>query len=385
MNKRDLSEIVNNLDNHIVNVFKKLHSNPELSNEEYETTRYIKELLEEVDVEIIDSGLKTGVIAEIGSKEGPIVALRCDIDALPINEETELEYKSNNKEKMHACGHDFHISTVLGVAYLLKYHEEELKGRVRLLFQPAEETGHGAEEVIRAKALDNVDAIFGLHNNSNLPVGTIGTNIGPLTAAVDRFEIIVNGIGSHAADPDRSIDPVVVSSYLVTALQTIISRNISPYDKALISVTKISSGNTWNVIPMMANLEGTVRTLNSDTRKFIENRMREISEGVGKSFGATIDFQWYPGPPATDNDLQWTIFAIDIANKLGYVVEKIGPWLGGEDFAYYQELVKGTFINVGTGISYPHHHPKFQVDDGALRPAIDYFNVLVKSALNEID
>lgn len=385
MEEKNIATVVNELDKELRRVFCKLHENPELSNEEFETTKTLKDLLKRVGINILDLPLKTGLVAEVkGKEDGPVVAIRCDIDALPIDEETNLDYKSKSNGKMHACGHDFHTTSILGAAYLLKEREANLTGTVKILFQPAEETGHGAEQIIGTGVLSDVQAIFGLHTNSDLPVGSIGTKIGPLTAAVDRFEINILGVGAHAAEPDRGIDPIVIAANVVTSLQTIISRNIKAFDQALISITHIESGKTWNVIPKSAYLEGTVRTLNPETRKFIERRIKEVTEGISKSFGAEIEIVWHPGPPATNNTKEWTNISSDVGSQLGFDVIKLNTGLGGEDFAYYQENIPGTFIYIGTGKSYSHHHPKFQVDQEALFGASSYFATLAERALIEL-
>jgi len=363
-------------------VFEWFHRCPELPDEEVKTTEHIRTLLQNRNIEILDGPLKTGLVGIIRGKTAkPVVTIRCDIDALPINEETTLAYKSCTANKMHACGHDFHMTSIIGAAYILKEIENELQGTVKLLFQPAEESSHGAEKVISSKVLEDVDAIFGLHVIPNIEVGTIGFIAGNGTAAVDRFIIDVVGIGCHAAHPNEGIDPIIVSCQIVSALQTIISRNINPLDQALISITSIHAGNTWNVIPSSAQLEGTVRTLNSNTRENIHKRMQELSENIGKAFNANIIFQWFPGPPATNNDPAWVDFASDVARNEGLKVAAISPTLAGEDFAYYQEIIKGVLISIGIGESYPLHNPRFAVDKGALIHSARLFSALASKAL----
>jgi amidohydrolase len=363
-------------------VFEWFHRYPELPDEEVKTTDQIRTLLQNRNIEILDAPLNTGLVGIIrGKKAKPVVTIRCDIDALPIHEETTLDYKSCTANKMHACGHDFHITSIIGAAYLLKEIEHELEGTVKLLFQPAEESSHGAEKVIASKVLEDVDAIFGLHVIPNIETGRIGVIAGNGTAAVDRFIIEVEGIGCHAAHPNEGIDPIVVSCQIVTALQTIISRNINPLDQALISVTSIHGGNTWNVIASSAQLEGTVRTLNHKTRDYLHKRMKDLSENIGKAFGAKITFQWFPGPPATNNDPAWVAFASDVARNQGLKVVTIIPTLAGEDFAYYQENIKGALISIGIGATYPLHNSRFAVDKGALIHSAKLFSALARHAL----
>lgn len=378
-----LDSVLNNLERNLKECYKMFHQYPEVSDKEYETTKRIKSLLEEVNIEVLETSLKTGLIARIqGDKSGPTVAIRCDIDALPIEEENNFDYKSKNAGVMHACGHDFHITSVLGAAYLLKRNEKELKGTVKLIFQPSEESAHGAERVIETGELNDVKAIFGLHNTTYLNTGELSVDKRPPTAAVDRFEIKVEGVGTHGAHPEEGIDPIVISAQIVTALQTIISRNISAFDNALISITNIHSGSTWNIIPQEAYIEGTVRTLSKETRKLIPTKMIDIIDGIAKGFGGNADFTWHPGPPATDNDEKWIKVCREVAIKSGYTLKELPPSLGGEDFAYYQEIIKGAFIHIGTGESHPHHHPKFSLDLNAILKSSFYFKELAIEAIN---
>ena len=243
-----------------------LHRFPELSNQEFETTARLRQQLEQHQIRILDLPLKTGLVAEIGSSSGPLVVLRSDIDALPIEEQSGVSFRSERAGVMHACGHDFHCTAALGAAILLKQQEASLSGRVRILFQPAEETGQGAPAVIATGALADARVIFGLHNDPSLPAGVIGSKAGPLTAAVDRFDIGITGIGSHAAKPHQGNDPIVIAAQIVAAAQTLISRNAPSADNAVVSITQIHSGSTWNVIPEGAWLEGTVRSFSQPTR-----------------------------------------------------------------------------------------------------------------------
>lgn len=218
---------ISELESYLVEFRRNLHTEPELSNEEFETTEKIKEALRAQDITILDLPLKTGVVAEIkGSKPGPTIALRCDIDALPILEQSDVHFPSIHEGVMHACGHDFHTSVILGTAILLK--EAEFAGTIRLIFQPAEETGHGAKSIMETHVLDDVEVIFGLHNDPKLKVGELGTKHGAMTAGVDRFEIHVTATGAHAAKPEEGIDPIVITGQIISTLQTIISRNVPP-------------------------------------------------------------------------------------------------------------------------------------------------------------
>ncbi|MDU4589943.1 MULTISPECIES: amidohydrolase [Clostridium] len=381
----NLLTILENLEEELIGLFHEFHRHPELSNEEFETTKKIKELLGQVDIEVLDLPLKTGLVAQVkGNPNGPVVAIRCDIDALPIIEETSLSYKSLSNGKMHACGHDFHTAVVLGAAYLVKKYQGSLIGTVKFIFQPGEESGDGAEKIISTGALDDVDSIFGIHNVSDFEVGVMGLKEGAMTAAVDRFEIKITGVGSHAAKPEKSIDPIIISTNIINALQTIVSRNISPTDKALLSVTHVESGNTWNVIPETAYIEGTVRTLDEHTRELIPERMKALVEGIAKSYGGNAELIWHSGSPATKNDEEWTNFASKLGRIMGYDVKRITMGLEGEDFAYYQKEIPGVFIVVGTGISEAHHHPEYTVDEKAIIKCSRYFARLAECALKKI-
>ena len=356
----------------ITEEFYWFHRHPELSYEEVETTKRLRQDLQAADIKILDLPLQTGLVAEVGTGKAPYVALRCDIDGLPIHEASGLSYASEHEGRMHACGHDFHISTVLGAAYLLKEQEAELPGTVYLIFQPAEEAPGGARKVLETGVLKEVQAIFGLHTSPLYDVGTLGIRAGAVTASVDKFTVTFHGKGTHAAHPERGIDPIVMAASFVTAAQSIVARNIDPAHPGLISITHIESGNTWNVIPESSWLEGTVRCLTADDRKLIKKRIYGLAEGQAASFGGHAELTWYAGPPATNNTPSWTEFAAEEARKAGLTVEPAPVNLAGEDFAYYQEEIPGAFVLVGTGKSPANHNPKFHVDPAALGPAARY-------------
>lgn len=364
----------------ITDEFYWFHRHPELSYEEVETTKRLREDLAEAGIEVLDLPLKTGLVAKVGTGEAPFIALRCDIDGLPIQEESGLAYASEHAGRMHACGHDFHISAVLGSAYLLKAKERELRGTVYLIFQPAEEAPGGARKVMETGVLKDVQAIFGLHTSPLYDVGTLGIRSGAVTASVDKFTVTFHGKGTHAAHPERGIDPIVMAASFVTAAQSIVSRNIDPAHPGLVSITHIESGNTWNVIPESSWLEGTVRCLTAEDRKLIKKRIYELAEGQAASFGGHAELTWYAGPPATDNTPDWTDFAIEVAKEAELDVVPAPVNLAGEDFAYYQEEIPGVFVLVGTGKSPANHNPKFHVDPAALGPAARYMARLAVEA-----
>lgn len=381
MSTNQADEMEQVLGGHLIDVRRNLHREPELSFEEFKTTEKLRKWLTDAEIRILDLPLTTGLIAEIGQDKGPIVTIRCDIDALPIEEQTGLPFASEVPGKMHACGHDFHTAVILGAAYLLKAREDKLPGKVRVLFQPAEETGHGAESVLASRGLEEVAAIFGLHNSPDLPAGAFGTRTGALTAGVDRFEITVKGIGAHAAYPENGVDSIVTAAQIITSLQTIVSRQKSALEPVVLSVTRINGGSTWNVLPEIVELEGTVRTYNEEIRRMIPEKMTQIIKGITAASGAEAELHWYPGPPATINDGYWADFAKEIAKQAGYEVYDIAPQMGGEDFSLYLQNIPGAFVNIGTGPAHALHHPKFDVDEGALLPASQYFALLAEQAL----
>ncbi|EMT53377.1 hypothetical protein I532_05175 [Brevibacillus borstelensis AK1] len=366
----------------LVEIRRELHSYPELSWEEHRTTRKIRDTLTEAGISILPLALPVGVLAEItGAAPGPTVALRADIDALPIQEESGLPYASLVKGRMHACGHDFHTSVILGAALLLQKHAAKLPGRVRLLFQPAEEKGTGAKAMIEAGALEGVSAIFGMHNKPDLPVGTIGLLSGPLMASVDGFNITVSGKAGHAAVPDAAIDPIVAASAIVGGLQTAVSRSISPFESAVVSVCQFHAGTSWNVIPDTAALDGTVRTFHPQVRQKIPELLERIATGIAAGLGARAELEWFAGTPSVDNHPAATEVFHSAAEALRLNVVEAKPSAGGEDFAHYQQVVPGSFAWIGTSGSEEWHHPKFTVNEDALSPGAALFALAAIHAL----
>lgn len=367
------------LANFLIQFRQECHQYPELSNQEFETTKKIREVLKSYDITVLDFPLKTGLIAEIkGQSFEKIVVLRSDIDALPILEESGVEYSSKHSGIMHACGHDFHLSAALGAAILLKQNQAQLKGTVRILFQAAEETGIGAVDILNTKALDNAEIIFGIHNDPTLPVGELGTKAGALTAGVDRFEIKISAKGTHAARPHDGNDPIIIAAHIVNTLQSIISRNVASHENAVVSITQIHAGTTWNVIPDNAYLEGTVRTFNAEIRTLIAERFKTIIQGIASTFNAQIDLIWHEGPPSVMNTPEWIAYTLDIGNQYGFKTKLVEASPIGEDSAFYQQKIPGVFVMVGSGGPYPLHHPKFKVDDSVLFPTAYYLAQLAK-------
>ena len=331
---------------------------------------------------LVPSRCGEGVTATVGNG-GKVLLLRADMDALPMPEESGLPFACPTGKEAHACGHDFHTAAVFGAALLLQERKEELQGNVKILFQPAEESSHGAETVLETGVFSDVTAIFGLHTAAYLPVGTLGIRAGSVMAAVDRFELNITGTGCHGGHPDEGVDTILVAASVIQAFQSIVGRNLNPFHTGVVSVTRINGGNTWNVIPDKVELEGTVRSMEKDDRIFIERRMREIAEHTAAAYGANAELLWYPGPPATVNEKAWSAFAQKVAEERGFEVVPQRNSTGGEDFAFYLEKIPGCFINVGTGVGYPNHHPKFYADEAALTPAAEYLEKLLVEALRQ--
>ncbi|EMB53153.1 amidohydrolase [Streptococcus mutans] len=350
-----------------------LHQHPEISENEFETTAFIKKHLKDLGIEPLDYPLKTGVIAEIGSGQ-PIIALRADIDALPIIEKTGLAYASKNGA-MHACGHDFHQTSLLGAAQILKEREAEIKGTVRLIFQPAEENFQGAYQVIEAGGIEGVSAIIGYHNNPHLKPGQIGLRSGAIMAGVEQFEVTVAGISAHAARPDLGVDTVLAITTMIHNLQQIVSRTVSPFDSAVLSVTHIDVGTTWNVLPAKGFFEGTIRTFDPKIRLAVINKFTKIVETTAEQFGAQVSIQWGNSPKVTYNDATLTPLIFENSKTFAQVIETL-PSTGGEDFAAYQEKIPGVFAFVGSNgadNAPDWHHDDFIVKDEALPTAVNYF------------
>lgn len=350
-----------------------LHQHPEISENEFETTAFIKKHLKDLGIEPLDYPLKTGVIAEIGSGQ-PIIALRADIDALPIIEKTGLAYASKNGA-MHVCGHDFHQTSLLGAAQILKEREAEIKGTIRLIFQPAEENFQGAYQVIKAGGIEGVSAIVGYHNNPHLKPGQIGLRSGAIMAGVEQFEVTVAGISAHAARPDLGVDTVSAITTMIQNLQQIVSRTVSPFDSAVLSVTHIDVGTTWNVLPAKGFFEGTIRTFDPKIRLAVINKFTKIVETTAEQFGAQVSIQWGNSPKVTYNDATLTPLIFENSKTFAQVIETL-PSTGGEDFAAYQEKIPGVFAFVGSNgadNAPDWHHDDFIVKDEALPTAVNYF------------
>ena len=372
-------------DAYLQNEFQWFHAHPELSYKEFATTARLKENLRQANIEILDLPLETGTVAKIGTGTAPYIALRADIDALPITEETDLPYKSQTDGVMHACGHDFHLSAVLGAALLLKEHERDLCGTVFIVFQPAEEAPGGAKKILATNVLKDVQLILGFHSSPLFDVGVIGISAGAVTASVDQFGITFFGKGTHAAHPERGIDPIIMAAQFITAAHSIRGQNLDPASSNIVSITHIESGNTWNVTPASAWLEGTVRSLSTDNRQKIKERIYALAEGIAAAFSGRAKIDWYDGPPATNNDASWATVAEELASAQNFTVLPAPFSLAGEDFAHYQEQLPGLFLIVGTGKSTSNHSPTFRVNPQGLMPTAKYLATLCQTGLRKLN
>lgn len=376
----------------LIDFRRDLHMNPELSLKEYKTTEKIKEKLRSIDIEIIDLGIETGVLGLLrGGSDGPTIALRGDIDALPIQEMRESEYKSTIDGVMHACGHDIHTSTVMGAAMILADIKDEICGNVLFVFQPAEEINKGAKLMIEKGLFTDIraDLIFGLHNNPEIPWGKIAIKEKGLMASVDTIKIRVKGKGGHGAIPHATRDPIVAASAMIMNLQTIVSRNISPLEAAVISIGTIHAGIANNVIPELVEMTGTVRSFSEDVRKTLAKRIEEVLENVAKSHMVEVELDYTFDLPAVFNTKELRDLAYEASKEIvgeENIVDPL-PSMGGEDFAMFTERIPGFFFWLGVGneekdMNYVWHNPKF---DGDERSIIIGSTVMANMVLKAID
>jgi hippurate hydrolase len=368
---------------------REIHQRPELMYDVESTAQFVADRLRAVGCDEVKTGIgRTGVVGVIRGAKGSssrAIGLRADMDALPIEEETNLPYRSKVPGKMHACGHDGHTAMLLGAAQRLA-QTRDFAGNAVVIFQPAEEGGAGAKAMIDDGLMDRfgIEEVYGIHNMPALPVGSFRLRKGPLMAAADEITITIEGRGGHAAMPHYGVDPVVAGAQIVVALQTIVSRNVDPLDSCVVSVTRCDAGTANNVIPQSAWLNGTVRTLQATTRDTVEKRIHEIAAGLAAAGGATARVEYRRGYPTTVNHAVQTDFAAGVARKVAgdeHVDSNASPVMGAEDFSFMLEARPGAFIFIGNGDSAKLHHPAYDFNDAALPYGMSYWVELIETAL----
>jgi amidohydrolase len=389
-----LTPEVAQLSESVIALRRKLHQWPELGFQEQQTARLIAEELTALGMDVKTGIAQTGVLGILqGSEIGKTILLRADIDALPIEEASGAPYASQNHGVMHACGHDGHTAILLTVARVLAQRRHRFAGTVKFAFQPAEELPPGgARGMIEAGVLEHpkVDAVFGLHLWNSLPVGKIGVDDGPIMASVDRFDIIVKGVGSHGAYPHTGVDPIVVGSHVVAALQTLVSREIPPLAPVVVTVGKFHSGTAFNVIPSQAELSGTVRTVDAHIRKEMPDRLERIVRGVTSAMRGEYTFQYEFGYPVTVNHTSQTQFARQVASAIVGETNVVaaGMTMGAEDMSYFLEAVPGCYLRLGSGNSsrgliQPHHSALFNFDEAALPIGVELLSQMTLACLSK--
>ena len=367
-----------------------IHQHPELKFEENRTADLVAAKLEEFGIEIHRGLAKTGVVGTISNGDGPSIGLRADMDALPLEEKNTFKHASSNPGKMHACGHDGHTAMLLGAAKHLA-SSKNFKGTVNFIFQPAEEGGGGGELMIKEGLFEMfpIDSVYGLHNWPGMPAGIFGVGSGPIMASVDTFDLTINGRGGHAAMPDQCIDPILIASQVVSALQSIPSRNTHPVDSVVISVTQIHAGDAYNVIPDSVQMHGTVRTFQPETQKEIPSSMLRVAEGVCAAYGGTCELNYMSGYPATINSVAETeISAKAVVDLLGEenIIRNPTPSMGGEDFSYMLEARPGCYVWLGIGPGKGEggcmlHSSRYDFNDDVLPIGASYWVKLVENEL----
>ncbi|MGP1373648.1 MAG: M20 family metallopeptidase [Almyronema sp.] len=363
---------------------RRLHQRPELGFQELQTAQFISQKLTKWGIEHQTGVAQTGVVATIaGDRPGPVLAIRADMDALPIQELNEVSYCSQNDGQMHACGHDGHVAIALGTAYYLAQHRDRFAGTVKIIFQPAEEGPGGAKPMIEAGVLQQpeVDAIIGLHLWNNLPLGTIGVRNGPLMAATELFHCTIHGKGGHGAIPHQTIDSVVVGAQVVNAVQTIVSRNVDPLKAAVVTIGEFHAGTALNVIADEARMSGTVRYFDQAYTHFFAQRLEQVIAGICQGYGARYTFDYRPLYPPVINDADMADLVRTVALSVVETPAGVVPecrTMGGEDMAFFLKEVPGCYFflgaaNAAKNLIYPHHHPRFDFDETALGMGVEMF------------
>jgi amidohydrolase len=363
---------------------RQIHQRPELGFQEVKTAQFISQKLTEWGIEHQTGVAKTGVVAIVhGDRPGPVLGIRADMDALPIQELNEVDYRSQTDGKMHACGHDGHVAIALGTAHYLARHRDSFAGAVKFFFQPAEEGPGGAKPMIEAGVLDNpsVDAVIGLHLWNNLPLGTLGVRTGPMMAATELFHCSIQGKGGHGAIPHQTVDSIVVAAQVINAIQTIVSRNVDPLQSAVVTIGQLNAGTALNVIANSAHMSGTVRYFDPAYKDFFSQRLEQVIGGICQSHGATYQLDYRPLYPPVVNDPDITDLVRSVALAVSETPAGVTPecqTMGGEDMAFFLESVPGCYFFLGAanaerGLAYPHHHPRFDFDEAALPTGVEMF------------
>ncbi|GAA0469614.1 M20 family metallopeptidase [Alkalibacillus silvisoli] len=378
----------------VISVRRDLHIHPELSGEEYETSKKIQQKLDEYGITYKAGYAETGVLGIIkGSKPGKTVALRADIDALPIDEKADVPFHSQTPGKMHACGHDAHTAMLLGTGRYLQKRVDEIEGTILLIFQPAEEnspTG-GSQQMMNDGVFDEYtpDVVVAQHVWPGLPVGQIGVTPGPMMGNSDRFKITIKGSGGHASMPHETVDAIVTANQVINALQTIVSRNANPFDPAVITVGKVEGGYRYNVVADEVTLEGTVRTQSNEMKDKVKRRFHEVVEGVTDSMNASVDIEYLDGYPATVNTPKWAERVRETAVNLygEESVPHVTPSLGGEDFGRFLLQYPGVYFWLGTSVGEgqkPLHDPYFKLNESGMKYGVEMMTEVALDTLNDL-
>jgi amidohydrolase len=361
-----------------------LHAYPELSGEEYQTCAYIRGVLEELGIDILDFQPPNLVGYLKGTDGHKTIALRADIDALPIDEEGDKPYLSTVPGVAHVCGHDGHTAILLAVAKWMAENRDAVKANILFLFQSSEEMSpSGAKALVEQGAIESADAVFGLHLMSALPKGKLGYSHGAMLASSDDFRITIKGQGGHGSSPHETVDPTYIAGHLLIGLQSIVSRKINPVEPAVISVGQVTAGSNYNIIPNEAVITGTIRTFSEETRQYIFREMKKLVEGMCLTFGGAGEVDYILGTPPLINDKNLGLFAEKVIREVygDEVATKVEPVMGAEDFAFYALSKPSAYLLVGMGgakSAFPHHHPEFDIDEEEIGTAIDLFLNLVK-------
>ncbi|MCK4261389.1 MAG: amidohydrolase [Halanaerobiales bacterium] len=390
LNLNQVQKDIEKMESRLIQIRQEIHMHPELGFEEVRTSQLVAEELKKVGLDVQTGVAKTGVVAILkGSKPGPTIAFRADMDALSMEDKKDVPYASKVKGKAHTCGHDVHTTILLGTALVLSEYRDQISGQVKFIFQPAEEGPGGAEPMIEEGALDGVDVIYGLHTWHHGEVGEVEIVPGPSSASADEIEIIIKGKGGHGAYPHETVDAIHLSGLILTALHTLPSRFIDPLEPNVITIGKINGGYRRNIIADKVELSGTVRTYNDDLRQQIKEQIEKVLKGITHSFGGDYELDYNWGYPPLINHLNEVERFSKVVKESPYPFKELvrKPAMGGEDFAYFLQKIPGAFFYLGTkgsdASSYPGHHPLFDVDERCIGLGVLLFAGLVKDFFNK--